>query len=119
MTVPSTAEFAGDAEDVHQFLAEYIRVHRYAPTLREISAAMARNHLTRSLIANALNTLEGQGRLKRHPWPRGIVLAFVPELHAHVEAAPNSEAHDHEPHVLTVEHSVNWHRLAKEFRGVA
>jgi len=106
-----------DVKRVYQFLTEYIKAHRYAPTLLEIAAAMKRSRA--APIGEALSTLEGQGKIKRYPWPRGITLTTSPEKVASLQA--ETCVFSSETRFLpgpTVEQSLDWKRITKVFRGV-
>lgn len=110
-----------DPERVCSFLADYIRAHAYAPTLREIAAAMGRCGIP--CLEKALSTLESQGKIKRHPWQRGIVLSKPAETPVSTvgQAASGAEHRPllHSAYPVTVESAIDWKHLAVHFGGVA
>ena len=57
---------------VYVFVCDYIKVHGYAPSLREISQA---TYMSPTNVVRYLDRLSAQGRLMREPnVPRSIVL---------------------------------------------
>lgn len=59
-------------EEVYEYIRDYMREHKFAPSMRNISAGC---HMSLSSVIRYLDRLEIQGRIRRElNTPRSIVL---------------------------------------------
>src|SRR5262249_33931972 len=72
------------ADHLFAFLRDFIDANHYSPTVSEVRKAMHHDGQTTEKL---LQMLEATGRIKRHPWKRGIT---IPSLATQVSATnPN------------------------------